>query len=192
MVLSAFAANAARPWLVQFGVTGGMTSMGGNFKDKVESHTPLSMKNRTGAVAGLSTRLHFMKYRLTPEVIYSYYNFRATTPQTSNRLSIHTLDVPVMFSKNFLFLTGEIGPVFNLMTTQSVSGSSSELDFDVKRAFIGYAAGLGLDFNRFSISFRYTGQFGKSTQKVSGTAVGGDYSFKARMDSWRISLGLAF
>lgn len=184
-----FIAFTTSAQVISIGVTAGMSAMTNNFGQRAESAAGLNVSNKTGAQIGVISRIGLPTFAIKPELLYSFHRLNVSAPGiSSRRLTVHTIDFPVLFSKRYAFLTLDFGPVFNLSTSESNS-RSSQIDFKVKRHSIGYAAGASISIRGVSIGARYTGQFRKASQSVSLNG-GAPVRFKARTDTWQIALGI--
>lgn len=192
---TSFAANAAKPWLVQYGITAGLAGMTSSMPNEAENKTGYEFKNKMGGQFGITSRLYFKKFRLAPEILYSFYCFdikgaSSGSRNSTKKLTIHTVNVPIMFSKKVWFLALELGPVFNILTSENVDGSSS-MDLKLKRPTVGYAAGVGFDIRKVYVGFRYYGDFNKSDQAFTKNTRE-TQSFRSRTDSWKVGLTYSF
>jgi hypothetical protein len=127
-----------------------------------------------------------------PEVVYSQNNVKANVQaslpgsdevmNTSAKIRMQTVDVPLLLSLKASIVRVQAGPVFNLMN----NFSSGELEFLPLRPAVGYALGASVDLLGLTIDGRYHGDFKKMS-------FDGDWAdVKSRFSSWSLGVGIMF
>jgi hypothetical protein len=119
-----------------------------------------------------------------PEVVYSQSNQKGEFPGGATKISMKTVDVPLLLSLKVSLVRVQLGPVFNLMNNFSTVGG--DLEFLPLRPAVGYAAGASVDLGALVIDARYHGDFKNMSFK-------GDWAdIKSRFSSWSVGVGLMF
>ena len=128
-----------------------------------------------------------------PEVIYSQNSLKIKNMLTlspdrvethDGKMSVRTVDVPLMLSLKVSIVRVQAGPVFNLMNNfKSVSGGLELLPL---RPAVGYALGASVDLGGLVVDARYHGEFEKMSFKGSWSDI------KSRFSSWSAGVGLMF
>lgn len=131
-----------------------------------------------------------------PEVVYSQSNLkgeklrpvpgtRASSSSHVTKISMKTVDVPLLLSLKVSLVRVQAGPVFNLMNNFSTTGGDMEMQ--PLRPAVGYAVGASVDLGPLVIDGRYHGDFKKMEFK------GQDWEgIKSQFSSWSIGVGLMF
>lgn len=201
ILFSTFAASAMGP--VDFGVKAGINT--GNFRLKNSALTDnlhIINEARTGYHAGVFMRLSALGLHVQPELVYNWnkYNTNVWRSETAgsdeivmrryeSKISVQTLEVPVLVGIEILFLRLNAGPVFNIMNKTSSSGGIVR-DADVMKPSVSFAAGAGIDLMKFSLDVRFNGQFKRAQNNL--TIDDSRYNFKSNFRGWTFSLGYKF
>ncbi|GIV40620.1 MAG: hypothetical protein KatS3mg033_2420 [Thermonema sp.] len=126
-----------------------------------------------GFVGGAFLRLGIGDWFVQPELLISQ---KGANMKGSGNFSnietvkrnINSLDVPILLGRRFLggVMRINAGPVlsFPYSAKEEVTdsnGQTTTTDYEVKNSTIGYQAGVGFDFGKFTIDARYEGSLSK-------------------------------
>lgn len=197
-----FGASAIGP--LDFGIKAGINT--GNFRAKSDV---VINDARTGYHAGVFTRLSLLGLHIQPELVYNWnkYDMNVWNKYTAwkpggmseeenrnlnlfkSKITVQTLEVPVLVGIEILFLRLNAGPVFNIMNKTTTSGGIVT-DADVLKPSVSFAAGAGIDLMKFSFDVRFNGQIKRSQNNLTiGTE---RRNFKSNFQGWTFSLGYKF
>jgi hypothetical protein len=152
-----------------------------NGKAQMGWHAAVASRIR---IVGLGSGLLGAGLYFQPEVVYSQSNQKGAFPSGVTKISMKTVDVPLLLSLKVSLVRVQLGPVFNLMNNFSTVGG--DLEWQPLRPAVGYAAGASVDLGALVIDARYHGDFKEMSFK-------GDWDdVKSRFSSWSVGVGLMF
>lgn len=111
--------------------------------------------------AGLYLKIKTPLLFIQPEVIFSQIsqsvnaNQGANNPARTLELDMSRVDIPLLIGKSFGPLRLMAGPVYSA----NVSDLTGDIESDLESGTFGYQLGLGLEFKKLIIDFRYEGAF---------------------------------
>jgi hypothetical protein len=157
----------------------------------------LTEKFKQGLMGGVFFRFSSKFFYLQPEVLMVSKGgvFESETQTFKQTVSISSVDVPLMIGVRLLptedfCIRFHGGPMFSYIVNKSIdingnNVSSAVADQQLKDAYVGYQAGLGVDILQFSIDFRLEQGLGDIHHVVSGAP---DDKWKPRL--YNVSLAL--
>ncbi len=189
--LALFTGGAFAAGPVEFGVKAGLNSANFDFNRHHLSDSYYAFsKARTGYHAGAWMRLGFAGMFVQPEFLYNWNRYDMNVldggRQSTSKIRIQTLEVPVLAGWRLLVLRLNAGPVFNLMNKTSHSGGLVD-QADMLKPSVSYTAGLGFDIMKLSLDLRYNGTFERAKQTVEVN--GSSYPLRTNFRGWTFSLG---
>lgn len=153
-----------------------------------------------GFHAGLISRIQLFSFFIQPEFLYTVtrnniniYDLKSANPgeEIAIMQKLNRIDIPVMTGFKFKFLRLEAGPVATFLISDDCDLKRiTNYDLQLKKATLGYQAGIGLDVGKMSLDVKYEGSLSKFG---SGIRVGGNIlAFDSRLNQVIVSLGLFF
>lgn len=203
LMIAASLSASAGGGLLQFGVKAGITSQSVDIMHPDAGLNKLASDGRAGFQIGVISRVNLAMFHIQPELIYSINSYKliaAPTGQGSedrkistSKVRTSTVEMPVMVGLRLLFLRISAGPVFNLMTDNTVKSEKNSTlhGVEIIKPTISFAAGLGADIGKVNIDLRYYGQFKRPLQNIK-IADQPDHNYKTKMRCWALSLGYMF
>lgn len=133
---------------------------------------------------------------LQADVVYAQNNMNITavnmadeTDKKTSKLTLRTIDVPVLVCLKASVVRLSAGPLFHAYTKYSTK--SGDFSMETSSPLCGYTVGIGFDLGPVTVDGRYMGEFRKSDNIMSmGSGTG--TSLRSKTSGWSIGVGVAF
>jgi hypothetical protein len=174
---------------ISFGARAGMTrsSMVQHFADFANTDAI------TGFTGGVYLKAKILGFFVMPELMY---NQRGNDIQNVGSNTIHYIDVPILFGKQFfkLFRVNG-GPVLQYaLASSQINSSLYNNNSTVNNFVVGLQAGVGIDILKFSFDVRYDTNISESgtVNMVSKVTTLPNYNYSSRASMWQFTVGYRF
>jgi hypothetical protein len=184
---------------IRIGIRGGINASKVKSDDFITTDHRLefSKNARTGFHAGIITQFQKQNVFLQPEVLFSsvrndilIYDL-LSGKEDLTELVLNKIDIPVLVGYKWEALKFEAGPVASIIISdKSELMNLTEYDMLLKKATIGFQAGIGFDVSKLALDLKYEGSLSNFSE---GITVGGkDFKFDPRSRQFIFSIGLFF
>ena len=178
---------------IRFGIRGGLQTQSIN-ASRDEVLGLFGADKDFGYQLGFMARFDMPIMFVQPELMYSSHRFTMDMEDgVSGKVSLKSVELPVMVGAKVAFLRVMAGPVFNLMndTKNKMGRTTMAVNSDITRSLLAYQLGLGVELGKIIFDVRYGGQFKRAEQ----TVIKGENqarTYKLRMNQWQFNLGYFF
>jgi hypothetical protein len=153
-----------------------------------------------GYHVGLISQVQLFRFFLQPEVLYTalrnnidIYDLKAANPDNANESvqKLSRIDLPILMGYKFKAFKMGVGPVVTFIINENSDLKTiTTYDLQLKKATVGYQAGVGLDIGHFAFDLKYEGSL---TRLGDGIKIAGDeMKFDSRQNQFIFSIGLFF
>jgi len=188
---------------VRFGIRGGVNASFLKSSDVVTTddyRIEIPHTSMLGYHAGLVSQIQLFNLFLQPELLYTatrnnidIYDLKSGNPDEANESvqKLSRIDVPILLGYKFKAFKMGVGPVVTFIINEdSDLHSITSYDLQLKKATVGFQAGIGLDVGQFAFDLKYEGSL---TKLGDGIEIGGnEMTFDSRQNQFIFSVGLLF